>query len=95
MSFALGVKSRRQFVRYGPGAAALAGVVVDAEPADAGAQWAVWGLSVRGGGCPVHGVAIRLLMLSAQAGSQGGVALPLVAPGWGGGSHHVHRWYRW
>jgi hypothetical protein len=43
MSVALGVQSRRQFVRYGPGAAALAGVVVDEEPADAAALWAVRG----------------------------------------------------
>ena len=82
MSVALGVKSRRQFVRYGPGAAGLS-VVVDAEPADAGAQWAVWGLSRRGGRRPIHGVAIRLLMLSAQAHSQGGVALPLCRAGLG------------
>jgi hypothetical protein len=43
MNVALGVQSRRQFVRYGPGAAARAAVVVDAEPADAAAQWAVRG----------------------------------------------------
>ena len=43
MSVALGVQSRRQVVRYGPGAAALAGVVIDEEPADAAAQWAVPG----------------------------------------------------
>jgi hypothetical protein len=43
MSVALGVQSRRQFVRYGPGAASLAAVVVDEEPADAAAQWAVLG----------------------------------------------------
>src|SRR5829696_427253 len=35
-------------------------------------------LSVRGGGCPVHGVAIRLLMLSAQAHSDGGAGTPLL-----------------
>jgi hypothetical protein len=89
MSVALGVQSRRQFARYGPGAAALAAVVVDEVPADAAAQWAV--LSVRGGGRPIHGVATRLLMLSAQAHSHGGAGTPPVAPGWGGGSHHVHR----
>jgi hypothetical protein len=42
MSVAFGVQLRRQFVRYGPGAA-LAGVVVDQEPADAAAPWAVRG----------------------------------------------------
>jgi hypothetical protein len=39
MSVALGVQPRRQFVRCGPGVAALAAVVVDEEPADAAAQW--------------------------------------------------------
>jgi hypothetical protein len=60
MSDALGVQSWRQVVRYGPGVAALAAVVVDEEPADAAAQGAV-----RGGGRPIDGVATRLLMLSA------------------------------
>jgi hypothetical protein len=49
MIVALRVQSRCQFVRSGPGAAALAGVVVDEEPADAAAQWAVRG-PVRSGG---------------------------------------------
>jgi hypothetical protein len=65
MSVALGVQSRRQFARYGPGAAALAGVVVDEKPAGSAAQWAVWGPVRSGRRSPIDGVATRLLMLSA------------------------------
>jgi hypothetical protein len=95
MSVALGVQSRRQFVRYGPGAAALAAVVVDEKPADAAAQWAVRGPVRSGRRSPGR----RCCYSTANAVGAGsftwrGRHSP-VAPRWGGGSHHVHGWYRW
>jgi len=83
-SGALGVQSRRQFVRYGPVLLpSLAWWSMRSQPTlrHSGQSG---DLSVRGGGCAIHGVAIRLLMLSAQAHSHGGQALPL--------SRRVGRW---
>ena len=56
MSVAFGVQSRRQFVRCGRGAAALAGVVVDEEPADAAAVGSL-------GACPFGEAVARSTVL--------------------------------